>query len=102
MEFDLNSPESDPKEYGCDPRSCILAGVSALETCLSRVSLSLRSPYPVNRAVAGLRGNAAWLMKNDASTIRGGILMHTGEWANYSDWQPPLPMPNSLGCIHAW
>ena len=41
-------------------------------------------------------------MKNDASTIRGGILMHTGEWANYSDWQPPLPMPNSLGCIHAW
>jgi len=41
-------------------------------------------------------------MKNDASTIRGGILMHTGEWANYSDWQPPMPMPNSLGCIHAW
>jgi hypothetical protein len=32
-------------------------------------------------------------------TIRNGILMHTGEWAN---WQPPMPMPNSHGCIHAW
>lgn len=71
IEFDLNSPEDDPTEFG---------------------------PYPVNRAVQGIEGNAAWLIPN----IRDGILLHTGAWSNYSTWQPPKPMPNSLGCIHAW
>lgn len=65
--FDLNSPEPDPVDYG---------------------------PYPVNRAVQGLQGNAKFLIPN----IRNGILLHTGEWDN---WNPSLPMPNSHGCIHA-
>lgn len=65
--FDLNSPENDPVDYG---------------------------PYPVNRAIQGLAGNAAFLMP----WIRNGILMHTGEWP---DWNPSKPMPNSHGCIHA-
>jgi hypothetical protein len=68
MEADLNSPEDDPKAFG---------------------------PYPVNRAVQGLQGNAAWLVP----TIRNGILLHTGEWPG---WAPPAPMPNSEGCIHSW
>jgi hypothetical protein len=68
---DLNSPEDDPTEFG---------------------------PYPVNRVVQGLEGNAGFLIPN----IRDGILQHTGAWSNYSSWQPPAPMPNSLGCIHAW
>jgi len=67
MTFDLNSPEPDPISYG---------------------------PYPVNRAVQGLEGNAAMVI----SYIRDGILLHTGEWAN---WNPSMPMPNSHGCIHA-
>jgi hypothetical protein len=67
MSFDLNSPEPDPISYG---------------------------PYPVNRAVQGLEGNAAMVI----SYIRDGILMHTGEWAG---WNPSMPMPNSHGCIHA-
>ena len=66
--FDLNSPEDDPKLFG---------------------------PYPVNRAVLGLRGNAAFLIPN----IRNGILMHTGQWPG---WAAPEAMPNSSGCIHAW
>jgi len=70
--FDLNSPEDDPKSFG---------------------------PYPINRVVAGLKGNAALLLSNKDTTIRSGILMHTGEWNN---WQPPQPMPNSEGCIHLW
>ena len=65
--FDLNSPEDDPASYG---------------------------PYPVNRAVQGLKGNMAFLISN----IRNGILMHTGEWPN---WNPSMPMPNSHGCVHA-
>jgi hypothetical protein len=69
--LDLNSPEPIPSEFG---------------------------PYPINRVVQGLEGNAGFLIP----LIRDGILMHTGEWANYSNWQPPAPMPNSLGCIHAW
>ena len=68
MTFDLNSPEPIPKLYG---------------------------PYPINRAVLGLKGNAAFSMPH----IRNGILMHTGEWPG---WSPPAPMPNSAGCIHAW
>jgi len=70
--FDLNSPEDDPKDFG---------------------------PYPVNRVVAGLKGNAKILLSNSVDTIRSGILLHTGEWDN---WQPPQPMPNSDGCIHTW
>lgn len=67
MTFDLNSPENDPVDYG---------------------------PYPVNRAVQGIQGNAGIII----SDIRDGILMHTGEWEN---WNPSLPMPNSHGCVHA-
>jgi hypothetical protein len=75
-EFDLNSPEDDPIKFG---------------------------PYPVNRVVQGLKGNAAFLLiNNESTTVRDGILMHTGAWSNYSNWEPPAPMPNSLGCIHAW
>lgn len=68
MEFDLNSPEPEPQLYG---------------------------PYPVNRAVQGLLGNALFLVPN----IRDGILLHTGEWPN---WNPPQNMPNSEGCVHSW
>ena len=71
MSFDLNSPEPIPKLYG---------------------------PYPINRAVLGLKGNAQWSLPH----IRNGILMHTGEWHQYAGWNPPQPMPNSAGCIHAW
>jgi len=70
--FDLNSPEDDPKSFG---------------------------PYPINRVVSGLKGNAELLLSNNKNTIRSGILLHTGEWSN---WQPPQPMPNSDGCIHTW
>jgi len=77
--FDLNSPESDPVSFG---------------------------PYPINRAVFGLKGNAAIHYINNTdntynpflSAIRSGILQHTGEWPN---WNPSMPMPNSHGCIHA-
>jgi len=65
--FDLNSPEDDPKDFG---------------------------PYPVNRFVQGLKGNALIVIPN----IRDGILQHTGEWPN---WNVTLPMPNSDGCTHA-
>ena len=71
-EFDLNSPESNSSEFG---------------------------PYPINRAVRGLQGNWQILMTNDITTLRDGILLHTGEWP---DWSPPEPMQNSLGCIHAY
>ncbi len=67
FEFDLNSPEPDPVPYG---------------------------PYPVNRD--SRPGNAALVITNDnTTTLRRGILMHTGQWAG---WQPPMPMPNSDGC----
>jgi hypothetical protein len=52
MTFDLNSPENDPVDFG---------------------------PYPVNRAVQGLKGNAFIVISN----IRDGILLHTGEWPNW-------------------
>ncbi|EFA75486.1 eukaryotic translation initiation factor 2 alpha kinase [Heterostelium album PN500] len=68
MTFDLNSPEPDPVSFG---------------------------PYPINRAVEGLAGNAFIVISN----IRDGILLHTGEWAG---WNPSLPMPPSHGCIHSY
>jgi hypothetical protein len=76
-EFDLNTPEGNATLYG---------------------------RYPVNRLVRGLKGNAAWLVTNvAATTVRDGILMHTGNWtATGVPWTPGTPMPNSLGCIHAY
>jgi hypothetical protein len=65
--FDLNSPEEDPKMFG---------------------------PYPINRVIRGLAGNAQWVLP----WLRDGILMHTGEWEH---WDPSKPMPDSHGCIHA-
>jgi|MDTB01.2.fsa_nt_gb hypothetical protein len=70
MAVDLNSPEPNPEEYG---------------------------PYPINRVVKGLRGNAELLLPY----IRDGILMHTGEWSSPEHpWDSSMPMPNSLGCMH--
>ena len=62
MTFDLNSPEDDVKDFG---------------------------PYPVNRAVAGVEGNAGFLLPH----IRNGILLHT--------YEPAGPIPYSLGCIQS-
>jgi len=71
VEVDLNSPEPDPALYG---------------------------PWPVNRIVRGLSGNALLLLPN----IRDGILIHTGNWttASTGQWDPTMTMPNSAGCIH--
>lgn len=48
--------------------------------------------------VRGLKGNAKFLLPKH----RNGILIHTGEWQNYSNWKAPEPMPNSAGCVHTW
>jgi len=68
--FDLNSPEEDHVDFG---------------------------PYPINRVVQGLEGNFKVVIQNTVNSIRSGILMHTGEWQN---WTPSDPMPNSHGCVH--
>ena len=72
FEIDLNTPEPDPQLYG---------------------------PWPVNRLVRGLKGNAAWLTPG----IRDGMLIHTGNWttAEQGEWTPDTAMPNSSGCLHS-
>ena len=72
VEVDLNSAEPDPAMYG---------------------------PWPVNRIVRGLDGNAAILLPN----IRDGVLIHTGNWTTdeYGPWGPRDSMPNSHGCLHS-
>ena len=76
-ELDLNSPEDNATVYG---------------------------PWPINRVVRGLKGNAAWLLtgRTDGSNVRTGILVHTGAWNETCAWAPPHPMPNSFGCVHVW
>ncbi|XP_046841485.1 uncharacterized protein LOC124435547 [Xenia sp. Carnegie-2017] len=73
VECDLNTKEPDEKAFG---------------------------PYPVVRAVKGLKGNAA-IGKNENDTFlsnyRFGILIHTGEWKH---WNTTMNMPNSNGCMH--
>jgi hypothetical protein len=69
-EVDLNSPEPDPNLYG---------------------------PWPVNRIVRGLEGNAKLMLPN----IRDGLLIHTGNWTTSSaTWTEDMEMPNSSGCVH--
>mmetsp|Transcript_52592 Transcript_52592/g.67427 ORF Transcript_52592/g.67427 Transcript_52592/m.67427 type:complete len:305 (-) Transcript_52592:94-1008(-) len=55
-------------------------------------------PYPINRVVQGLEGNAKLLLGTTSSTIRSGVLLHTGEWPG---WDDSMTMPNSEGCLHA-
>ena len=84
-EIDLNSPEDVPRLYG---------------------------PWPVNRFVRGISGNAQFLLspggcagtssESETPPLRSGILLHTGAWANHSSWTPGQPMPNSDGCVHAY
>jgi len=70
IEVDLNTPEPAPDLYG---------------------------PWPVNRFVRGLDGNAQLLLPN----IRDGILLHTGNWSTPGHpWDSTKDMPNSSGCIH--
>lgn len=72
VEVDLNSPEPNPQVYG---------------------------PWPVNRIVRGVEGNAEFLLPS----IRDGILMHTGNWttADHGTFDPrTMTMPNSDGCLH--
>lgn len=56
----------------------------------------LYGKWNVLRSVRGLEGNAEIAIPY----IRNGILMHTGEWAEHSDWTPEKNMPNSSGCVH--
>lgn len=71
IEVDLNSPEPNPQVYG---------------------------PWPINRLVRGLEGNALLLLPN----IRDGLLIHTGNWTTATGtWLPTDDMPNSSGCIHS-
>jgi hypothetical protein len=55
-------------------------------------------PYPINRVIQGLEGNANLMLSTDPSTIRSGVLLHTGEWPG---WDESMDMPNSEGCLHA-
>lgn len=73
VEVDLNSAEPNSQVYG---------------------------PWPINRIVRGLQGNAAWLLP----TVRDGLLIHTGNWttAEHGVFDPlTMDMPNSSGCLHA-
>jgi len=72
-EADLNSPEDDDAAYG---------------------------PFPVNRMINGIEGNVKFILEKNAP-IRSGVLLHTGMWRLYSDWNLSMEMPNSEGCIHA-
>merc|ERR1711879_1112466 len=69
-ECDLNSPEPNATLYG---------------------------PFPVNRVINGIDGNAKFILAAK-NPIRSGILLHTGLWP---DWTPDEDMPNSDGCLHA-
>lgn len=51
--------------------------------------------WPVMRFVQGIAGNAKFLVPQ----LRNGILLHTGQWPN---WTTADPMPDSAGCVHSW
>eukprot|EP00033_Pygsuia_biforma_P002120 GCRY01002352.1.p1 GENE.GCRY01002352.1~~GCRY01002352.1.p1 ORF type:complete len:289 (-),score=36.12 GCRY01002352.1:147-1013(-) len=75
------------------PSGCTPTGMASFDLNSPEDNPASFGPYPVNRFVNGLEGN----MKIVVSAIRDGLLMHTGEW---KDWSPEDPMPNSHGCVH--
>eukprot|EP00662_Eupelagonemidae_sp_cell21_P040347 gene40347-1359_t len=79
--------------YGGTP-----TGLTAIDLNSPEDIPRLYGPFPVLRFVSGVAGNSAFLVP----AIRDGILIHTGYWANHSDWRPGEPMPNSAGCVHTY
>jgi hypothetical protein len=70
---DLNSPESgDVAQYG---------------------------PFPVNRMIDGIEGNAKFIL-NETAPLRTGILLHTGAWRVFGGWTIDELMPNSEGVYY--
>ena len=80
---------------GSTPTGLSALDLNSPEECAE--CADLYGPYPVNRLVRGLAGNAGFLLP----AMRNGILLRTGGWANHSGWTPDQPMPNSAGCVHA-
>lgn len=76
-----------------------VTGLSEMDLNTPEPNATLYGPYPVNRFVKGLEGNALFLI----STIRNGLLLHTGNWttAERGQWDDSMDMPNSNGCMHA-
>jgi len=74
-------------------------GIIEIDLNTAEPNATLYGPWPVNRLVRGLQGNAQFLLPY----IRDGQLLHTGNWttASTGEWNPTLPMPNSSGCLHA-
>ena len=68
-------------------------GLAYLDMNTREQNASLYGPFPIQRVVRGIQGNAQLLLPN----IRDGVLMHTGEWPQ---WDVDMQMPNSAGCIH--
>lgn len=83
-EFDLNSPESDPVPYGPYPVNRAVQGNKTKTKKEKQTTIDFYS-------LLGLVGNSVFCISNTNSSIRTGILMHTGQWSN---WSPPQPMPN--------
>ena len=66
-------------------------GIAEVDLNTPEGNATLYGPYPVNRVVRGLKGNAAFLLPS----IRDGILLHTGAWGSSN----LSAMPNSAGCV---
>lgn len=77
-----------------------VTGLIEVDLNSSEEPTDLYGPWPVNRYVRGLAGNAQLLLPN----IRDGILLHTGNWTteDHGTWDPRvMNMPNSAGCHHS-
>ena len=75
-----------------------VTGLIAIDLITPEPDSQLYGPWPVNRFVRGIDGNAKLLLPH----IRDGILIHTGNWSTSSQpWDPSMTMPDSAGCIHA-
>ena len=75
-----------------------VTGLIAIDLNTPEPNSQLYGPWPVNRFVRGIDGNAKLLLPH----IRDGILIHTGNWTtDNGKWHPSMSMPNSAGCVHA-
>lgn len=73
-------------------------GIIEVDLNSAEPNATLYGPWPVNRLVRGLDGNAKFLLPD----FRDGQLLHTGNWSTPDQtWDSSMEMPNSSGCLHA-
>jgi len=90
---------NDLSENGATP-----SGLMTVDFVVPNIDTGGFGPFPINKAMRGLKGNAAMHFTLDGVSrifhpgVRNGVYFHTGYWKQWTS--VTQTMPESHGCVH--